>query len=64
VLAAIQASPTGVPRAELLHLGNAGAVHSALKVHKAKGLIANKDGRWVAKTGGQALGKKKGPEPQ
>lgn len=67
VLTAIQARPDGVQRAGLLHLGNVGAVHSALKVHKGKGLIFNKDGRWfsrsaVAKGAGATAAKKKGPE--
>jgi hypothetical protein len=49
VLDAIRANPEGVTRSELVaKLGNAGAIHSALKKHKAAGAIKNANGRWRA----------------
>lgn len=62
LLEAIRRSPTGLARAEMNGLGSKGAIHSALKQHKARGYIVNVDGRWVqAATEPPTAGKKKGP---
>jgi hypothetical protein len=49
VLEAIQKAPAGLPRSALIQaVGNPGAVHSALKKHKAAGLVESVDGVWRA----------------
>lgn len=47
VLDLIKADPDGLTRGQILEkIPNPGAVHSALKKHKAEGLIDSVDGRW------------------